>query len=69
MLLEQTITLFATCVAIAFGFNFVDIASRTIMRGMKFFQKLRIVNLICHARVEILRFNMMRLWKVVFVKL
>ena len=35
MLLEQTITLFATCVAIAFGFNFVDIASRTIMRGMK----------------------------------
>ena len=35
MLLEQTITLFATCVAIAFGFNLVDIASRTIMRGMK----------------------------------
>ena len=35
MLLEQTITLFATCVAIAFGFNFVDIASRTIMRSMK----------------------------------
>ena len=35
MALGETIVLLATCLAIAFGFNIVDIISRTIMRVMK----------------------------------
>ncbi|MFR5583479.1 MAG: threonine/serine exporter family protein [[Clostridium] scindens] len=35
MALGETIVLLATCLAIAFGFNIVDIASRTIMRILK----------------------------------
>lgn len=35
MVFEETIILLATCLAIAFGFIIVDVASRSIMHAMK----------------------------------
>lgn len=35
MAIEETIILFSTCLAIAFGFNIVDVLSRCIMRALK----------------------------------
>ena len=35
MAISETMVLFETCLAIAFGFLIVDVASRTIMRAMK----------------------------------